>query len=835
MRKVLAGTLAALTAGATLAMGAFAITSLGDYVQKSDGSLTSPIIVVGDGSGSTGAGIVKDVLGAADIAAAVAGYATTTVSGTGTTTSVVNGADVATADNKLYFRSQMNKARNTLTSNDASLSTLLAQGTANVDLTGTFTYNQYINLGARQTTFGNSGGTLPETDDDPALYLDIGSDAATSPLYNLTVTFNKPLNISDPDVQGGTIKIAGVEYTISSTSGLTNNGWNPLVLFGGSNAQTIQEGGTATVNVGGTDYTVGVLGVSTATAGVVTVNGVSKSVTKGVSYTIEGLDVYVKDIYYLSKESQVSSIKLIAGSAKITLKSASKVKTGTADDPTDGTMVTLAGGSAGLSKITIGVAGADNTHDYTLAGASNAFTDPVFGTFKVAFNGMTPALDDASRDQVVVDNSANTGATVKFTDYRGNEKTLTWAQTRTGSNFNPMLNQSSTRKYVVIEGKKVNENDYVLLAPTQESEFGHIFQLTEVDDIGGTNPSFTLTDAISGDIVQVYLEQGGYKQFYLDGQAYCANNVSTTAMNFTWGVGNTCQKSATGGSKIMAFPLIKMKNGAYITFVDNATSLTALKTYELPGNVSAQRGNFSSTVAGKITYKFNGAANASMNRIVLTNTDSLGAAGTVLVDNFPAVLIMQEKDNSSVKDFITVDNTMSDATNLYIKVDEARLTGTYNSQSLSSDTTITQYLNTYGTQVEYDSDNQGINTVKYPDTQAVATVGIGPNPTFAVGGSSLETAMKITKPVAKTASELSSTAPGADLVLIGGPCANALAAKVLEGITSCNTWNYTEGIIMEVTGKFTDGSKALVVAGTSADNTRTLAAKVMAGTLSYSK
>ncbi|RLE62152.1 MAG: hypothetical protein DRJ47_11140, partial [Thermoprotei archaeon] len=553
IKKVLAGGLAALTAGATLAMGAFAIDSLGDYVSASDGSLTSPTIVIG-APAQPSTDFAKDVLGAADIAAAVAGYATTSVTSTSATTSVSGGVDAATVDNKLYFRSEMNKAKDTLTSND--LTTLLAQGTANVDLAGTYTYNQYINIGARQTAFGNSGGDL----DDPALYIDAGSDPKINPLYNTTVTFNKPLNLSHSDVQGGTLTLFGVEYTIGSNSKTDGTSGSNLVLelYGGANTQTIQEGAEATVNIGGTDYTVGVLGVSTSTSGVVTVNGVSKSVTKDNSYTIEGLDVYVKDIYYLSKETQTSSMKLVLGSSKLTLQDGSEVKTGSTLTGIDGTHVSIKGSAAGISKLTVGVAGADSSSDYVLAGASNAFEDPVFGTFKLALNGLTPALDDASRDQIVVDNSANTAATVKLTDYRGNTKTLTWAQTKTGSNFGPELNATSTRQYRVIEGQTVKENDYVLLAPSQESEFGHIYQLSDVDDIGGSNPSFTLTDEFSGDTVQVYLNNG-YKEFYLDGQAYCAVNKSDTSMAFYWGAGVTCTASANAGSKTTAFPLIKLK------------------------------------------------------------------------------------------------------------------------------------------------------------------------------------------------------------------------------------------------------------------------------------
>ena len=79
IKKVLAGSLAAITAGATLAFGAFG-AGLGDYVTTTDSTLSSPMIVVGNSVPGS------DVIGAADIAAAVAGYATTTTTTRTTTT-----------------------------------------------------------------------------------------------------------------------------------------------------------------------------------------------------------------------------------------------------------------------------------------------------------------------------------------------------------------------------------------------------------------------------------------------------------------------------------------------------------------------------------------------------------------------------------------------------------------------------------------------------------------------------------------------------------------------------------------------------------------------------
>jgi len=200
----------------------------------------------------------------------------------------------------------------------------------------------------------------------------------------------------------------------------------------------------------------------------------------------------------------------------------------------------------------------------------------------------------------------------------------------------------------------------------------------------------------------------------------------------------------------------------------------------------------------------------------------------------PGLVIVEEEDDDSQKNGL-VAFTEYDATGTEVEWDEPVFTNSVNyTQSLESDSKVKEGMDEYGLKFSYDQGpDQPVITVNYPDYQAFATVAMGENPAFSVGESSLETAVKITAPVAKLATEVSSTSPGADLILIGGPCANSLTAKVLEGIVTCGTWNYTTGIIKEVTNAFTDGSKALVVAGTTADDTRNLAAKVMTGTLTY--
>ncbi|RKX42588.1 MAG: hypothetical protein DRP27_09190, partial [Thermotogae bacterium] len=446
------------------------------------------------------------------------------------------GTDVATTADKLYYGSALNKAKSTLTSND--LPSILAQQSLIVSGV-TYKYDQYITLGNSAITFGTSGGDLS----DPAVYVDMGT-STSSPVYNLTVVFNRQLNLSSSNVRGRTITLFGNDYTIGSNSVSSATASSKgLGRYGAGATQTLSEGTPVTVTVGGTEYTVEATFITSQSAVLLKVNGEVGGValSAGDSDVIGGLSVYVKDVLYSSKESVTSQAVVNLGTQKIKLQHGQAVKVGEAETSIDNTLVNIVGDAGGISTLTISVAAQDSSGDYIASGES--YTDPVFGTFKVAFNGLTPALDSADRDVITIDNSGNTGATVKFTDYRGNEKTVTFAYTgTTSSTWGPTLNSSSTRAYHVVEGEAVNENDYVLLTPQQESEFSHIFELADVSSVGTSSASIQLKDIFTDSTTTVYLTDSGYgsKTFYIDGQTYYVKNTTSSTnspMAFYWGSG----------------------------------------------------------------------------------------------------------------------------------------------------------------------------------------------------------------------------------------------------------------------------------------------------------
>jgi hypothetical protein len=850
VKKVLAGGLVAAAAGATLAFGALAQSAnLGAYVQVTDSSLTSPIIVVGTQTASLATEYPNDILGAADIAAAAAGYATTPVTiGGGTIVSVSGGVDLSTANTKAYLGDQLIKAglRTTLTATD--LPDILAKGTFTDNAGASYTYNHYITFGNGNLTFGTAGGNL----NDPKLYLDTGTGTTVPPLYNMSVVFNKPLNISNSDVQGQSITLFGKDYTIGSDSAFWGSGSDKLVLFGGAGStQIISEGQEATMSVGGVSHTVKVIGVSSETTAVISIDGVTQTVTKGQTKVINGVSVFAKSIFYFGKESQISQVEVGLGANKITLQQASSVKTGQNDENTiDGTTVTLTGtGGQGISKLDISVTAKDASSNYVVAGS--AFTDPVFNAFKVAFGG----LAIGTTDTITVDNSGTNAASLKFTDYRNNEKSILWAYTTTTS-FNPQLNSSSTISYHVTEAESVKLNDYVFMAPTQESEFGHIFQYSTASSLGNTGAYIELKDAFSGDTTRIYLTDtvGGVTNvgasFYIDGQQYFVNTTASSRNAvFSWG---SSAGKGVDGDKVMEFPLIKTKAGEYVTLVKSIAF--ANDTYEFPGNTTATlNACMTSVPAGRLTYIFAAGCGTSN---TLTGINATSSTRVVNLTAAPAVLVYEGKaknvgDTADVQDaiFVTINGGSGTGTT-QMTITQPTLTevtaAAIGFPSQTTDNSVTETYNRRGTHVTYDSDSQGLATIVEPQDQASGMVAAGSSPTFSSSGTggTYNSAVQIKYPVSKFDNEVSTTGLSADLILVGGPCANSLVSTLLQStentvcVDSANPANqfiskYPNGLIKEVSNAFSSGHKALIVAGTNGAGTRALAAKVMSGTLSF--
>jgi len=796
-----------------------------------------------------------DLVGGSDVTARLAGenYVLTSTSG-GTSAAVTGeGARIDTASNRLLFGESLNNARTSITSTD--LPTLLKSGEVADDNGNTFAYTQDMTLdNAATVTFSTSSGDLK----DPAILVDLPTSvSSTSYIYSTRVTFSKLLNLSDPNVLDNTIKLFGSDYTIGSGSTTTATPYK-LVLFGGANSVTLKEGEEQKVTIGGAEYTIKVEGVSSATAGVVSVNGDTVSVTQGGSYKKSGLDIYVSAVYYYSKEAQVSSMKLSLGSQKLTLEDGAEVLFGTSDY-VENTLVSLSGTTGqGISKIEVYVASQDSEKNDIQVGKS--YEDPIWKTFKMEFSSTTPALDSTNNDEILMSYSGDRTMAIKFKDYYGNDANLEFAYNNVSAITSAptiRLMDSNAYEYHIKEGENVKYKDYVIVNQGDES---HVLQLTNLPD-GKVLSTDTLRfkDVITGTLyektmitsdciaaycnVSIQIGSQEYKAAVYNGTTKAEGYVQLTWNDASANSSDTGAAYGVPGN-IVLFPGIKARNGEYVYLVHNYTTVTCGNNVLLPQtgtaagffNVNCDLSNtgFYTFTKGKFSYTlWNSSTTAYLAMTRLNSTGTSQATGIAILEEKQAdgstqdvVYLPVGKTGTSSFKIAVVTPTFSDTT-----------TGLASFVTFGSNSYVQRTYDVFGTQVTYDSTgDQGKITVSYPDDQIYTNIFFLTNDatvsTSTTGSGTVKKVVPISESVAKIDTDITDPATvNKHMVLIGGSCANPLVQKLVDttkidakftctGGTPGAGWETGKGYIFYVADAFATGYDAIVIAGTDALDTR---------------
>jgi hypothetical protein len=489
-KKITSVLASALMVGSTAGFAAAAVYPT-PFVQNGNANV-GIVVTSGNHAGSSG-----DLLAALDVAQNLQvelakQTASTGSSGAGTSGEGIN---LATTSRGIYYADGINSARPTLTDNE--LPNVLADGTF-IDLTGTsYTYNQVVTMGDTVSAFGTSGGDLG----DPVLYLDVGT-TATDPVYNYTISLNKNLNVSDStNVQGQKINILGVDYIIGASS--TNS---TVYLYGSGETIVVSQDESQTVTVGDQDHIVELVTTSTSTSAKISVDGSTRTVTKGSSYTFPGeVVVYVKDVTHPSFQGDLRSTELIIGANSLKLSNGQTVKEGSDETTVRGTKVKVDAADHGvISGFTVQIAMERSREDHLAAG--DAFTDPVFGGLSVQFAGSTPALDSEARGSIRVDTDNSRFAYVTFTSARSGsagEQELAFAHdnTTSTSTVQPILAHDSTESDAkgfihVVEGEDAKLGDWIVI---NQGDAGTIVEVSDLLVDTATAGKVFLRDVITNE------------------------------------------------------------------------------------------------------------------------------------------------------------------------------------------------------------------------------------------------------------------------------------------------------------------------------------------------
>jgi len=826
--------------GSTI-MGAMAAT-LSDYPAPftSSGEFNA-LLVIGAASKPS------DMIGVTDIATSLQFATKKSVSGSTTTASVSEGERLDLSSNRINLQQGFQK--DTLTKSDMDI----LDNPNFEDEAGTaYGYDQYIKLGPA------AGAKFKyekyDTDYDPELGMLLSTTTptgdGTTEAYRIEVAMTKTLDIADnANVEGESIELLGREYTIGSESDS-----DTLVLYGSSMEYTLAKAEEATVTSDGVEYTVGIIGFSQSGGTdqvVIEVNGVTGTVNEGQSKKIGGLEVFGKTISSWDNQAEgVATLQL--GSDKLTFEHNQEVQKGESEEDIEGTKVSFTSTDLNtFTGFTLYVYAGDSDTDFWKLGES--FVDPVFETFKIdlpsAYNGL-----DASRDEITLIRSGDTRATLKVTDLNGNEKEFDWAYSATtGATID--LKDENQKTIHILEGATAAVDEFIFL-PAGDAKYTHLVKVKNIraDNDSTADDYVQFQDVFSGDTYKTSefsfiaddandWDSSEYTSLTVDGKTYRVflaeadgtdPDDTTTEANLrvrvvydddsdgTYQLANAGTMTGDTDDYYVIYPEIELEGGEQFALTDVLTSLAIANNQKLRTptgditfvNATTVDGNNLPT-GSTINYIFDVTeATAVLNGIKL-NISGIGA------QTEPALLLVEEEDEDNAKNCVVIET--KDASN-YLSFQSPKFSDTNALSGVTTeDSDVTEFIDTWGTFIS--KDVSGTNgdvayDISYPNGQMYLEAFLTPIgatvSTSTSGG--LSEVVAIDAGATKLDSEVSDYM-AQNLIVVGGPCVNTVAASLMGNPANCAE-GFEEGKAMIKLFNHDNGKVALLVAGYSATDTR---------------
>ena len=828
------------------------------------GGTANVAIVYGTGAGVSALDVVEAGNIQSNLQSKMGTGAGITATGTvGESKSLNSGSDL------LYMLDDLAENVQTLTKDD--LSTVLADGTFTDDDGTDTNYEQTITIGTSTTSrlaFGDSNNDY----DDPQMMIELSKDPDTAPMYILTATFNKALNMTSDESEGEEITMFGKTYTIGTATDT-----NTLVLQGGSESTKINVGETSTLSLDdGVNYAVSLDGLSsdsTTQAGI-TVNGVYKSLIEGQNKAFimsDGTEVsiYAKTVFRTGSDGTgYVEIELSgSGTGKLIFENGKTVKYGSDSTSIKGTMVQILPAPGGataeypgfgnITKFQINISAPSNDANDILVGSS--FVDPVFGSLKLDFTSLMygpifEAEDDTGRASLSIVRGGDRELNVELIDENGDTAIVPFA-------YQGKLADDDGDTIFVLENSNITEDDYIILNSGDYEEF---LEITDISLGAGATSSITYTDLLTGTSVEIKDKDfsAGYDHT-INGQTYTITNTSATD-----GITITSSDYSTRKS---IFPYIELVAGKdnrvafvqnvslglrYGTVMSNATDTAVLTNtsaiFELPtGNIQFRMTNVTETagttlswdideagtfavsnstdlvaagdvqaiVVGNVSYDFGvtssviGQDDAWMNITNVSLTTITGASAG------PSLLYVEHEDKSATTSSIEPAVTLGTTTSATYDICDTPLFSFASGTEGWDDTKFTGYITSYGTYVVKDTTdtNQALTRLTYGASQMYADVYFAEiDAVLTAGVSGASTVTQIGDILVKD-SEVSSVATK-NLIVVGGSCINSAAASLVGGAYCGAAWTTATNV---GTGEFlikgyaspSVGKFALLVAG----------------------
>ncbi|MBI4145675.1 S-layer protein [Candidatus Woesearchaeota archaeon] len=644
------------------------------------------------------------------------------------------------------------------------LPTLLADGTFDEDEGDTSNkvdYTQEIDL------FSTSGQLIFTQDDSDAptagAYLFF---ADNSDMYNYTLEFdedveydNTSATTTDDDFNTAKLDILGKTYTITEVKTATGNVIDKITFLAGDTTRWMTQDEPLTREISGAKHTFVLLDVNENEDKCgISVDGTVQWIDRGTTKTIGGIEVGVTDaivVHSAGKDTDVCEVNL--GATELVLEDGNEVTLNGVD--IDGSEVNIASTGGVLESLSIWY----EPEDDVFLAAGDHFTEPVFDSFTFYFDGLSTSKTETIDLQASGDN-----ADLTFMNNDGKEVKLEW-------------NKNDSDLIHLGDGDDIDERTYL---EGQGCNF-----VTEVTECEGAQ-FLVITSGGEAHMMELLDFDTADNKIKLKDVTY----GSTSEDDFDETVVNTSQ-------------VIDLSSGAgAISLTISPTTTGSLVFTEVSGNsniaetsLNDEGGLTFSGIAGNANLT--GFTNAAIFTLTEESEDGYGA---------------------NVLSFSIADDTGSDD-DIDVNVPTAT-TGAFHASAVDAskdDDDHEWYVTNWSTEVYYDQEDDKFATVTYPEEYRYAQAFIGEaEAKISSAGGAVKTVVVNQIAVGSAALDRDITDVKAqNLLVVGGPCANTVAAELLGNPADC-TAGFTDGMGIIQAWKYDNGNVALLAAGYSALDTR---------------
>ncbi|MGM5483912.1 MAG: hypothetical protein ACQER9_03285 [Nanobdellota archaeon] len=720
-----------------------------------------------DGEGDVqfviGSGSTDDYLGAIDIATSLQASAVSeeAVEVEGSTETTIEGGYDLSGSNEFYLNYNIDESLD-----DDELPELLAEGI--IDYDGSqYDYSQELKVE------DNAKIIWDEEDNEPVLKLNL----VDGDLWNYTFEMDDNFEAVDGESkyeESYSMKILGETYTIpADQSGVDTT--TQLKMFGSDTSTYLDLNEPVTVDVEDGSYTIEVVGANSEgddSDMILEVNGERKTVEQGKSYTINGLDVYIEDLFVTNIPELSASANVFVGSNEVVL---GENEVEIDDETVDGLRSNVKfDDDDALESFTIAfdpeeldgdVSGFDEV-EYIEAGDS--VTDPLFGTFDIDFFGGNYELDDEDKASFEISTPSDD---VQLT-----------VETEDGEVSFEVYNINATNG-VIYYGESSTKGNDGFVDPSSTIKEDNIFILNE-DDGETITKIYELTD-VDADENEIELENlitGKTSTYEGNSSASDAGDEIDDTGYFVWNV-------TEGGTGVLDSFDLGNESG------DPETS----------DNEIYLEGGYQKLVIETDTIKFSESPD--------------GIASDLRTESEEANMIIevtQEPGETNAE--LSYDNSdkFEDAS--------SRDEDTYN------------YLSIAGSYIVIDDDNEYVNgwAVQDEDTSVEYSVFVAPEGSSIVrsGASGDSVTTQQVNPIAVGAAvkaeDVDLADPSSNLIVVGGPCINSVAAELkgIEGQACGEASGINPGEAIIEMHELDNGKVAMLVAGWEAQETQAAARAV---------